>query len=144
MNNKSEPAICMDAIFFTVKILSFDAVTICEANISGSKDYGSRFDPLRTMTPEEAEAFGIDLFAIKDIGATADISLGEELRDWRTFQSADKSRITQLSDGYLWLQDKNQAVWMNPKIKADLDTLGLFHPKQVSTSQSVPIKNKGM
>ena len=142
MEKEMSPAVSFYAASFIARILSFDEATAIEVRLYENQ-FSVNFDPGVIMTPEEAEGHGIDLFEIIDPGAGRIMTLGEELRDWRTFCRAEPAQMRDMGNDFLWLGDLGQTVWKNPRIEAYIRekdiTITVFETPSVHSVSSVGV-----
>ena len=115
-----KPAVYFPAGFIGIRIRSFDGITICETDV-GMETVLPQEVMGRIITPEEAEAVGIDLWRVMDIGAGGDISLGEEMRDWRIFSRNNLSAMRDMGNGFIWVERERRALHINPRIRDALN-----------------------
>lgn len=119
-----KPAIYFPAGFIGIKILSFDGITVCETDISMENALPPEIMG-RVITPEEAEAGGVDLWSVRDIGVEGQVSLGKELQDWRAFSRNDLSDMRDMGNGFIWIEREQRTIRINPRIKDALSRRAL-------------------
>lgn len=144
-----QPAILLPAAYITVQIQSFDGQSVCAADIE--LDINIPTEQCRKiLSPEEAEAIGINIFHIKDVGNPIGQSLGDELNDWRLFSQHSISEMRDMGNGHIWIQPAKKAVFINPRIQGALSQAVLSGqsllpmgfenpPKQVKLTENLSI-----
>lgn len=109
MQGNIVPAVLIEAAYSEQYILSANSHTICRAKCPVGKV------TLETITAEEAERRGINLFQVLDVGVARKITLGEELADLRHILFSGHKRLLDM-DEFLWSEDGKRTIWKNPWI----------------------------